>query len=157
MARKKLTLKQKRFVKSYVKNGNASEAVKEAYPNIKTENARCVMGSKLVRNGNIQRRIQEVLDETGLNPELIVSELKKLVQDGESSEKNKAIRTASEIMGLIGKGGLIATQVNIDGRAPFQVVAELVEKEERLKELADKHHITNKDFLNELKKEIISY
>lgn len=113
MARKKLTLKQERFVQEYVKDGNATRAVRMAYPNIKTEGARRVMGNHLVTNSNVQKRIQEVLDKAGLTFELIAGELKGLISGENTSEKNKAIRTAAEIMGLIGKGGIMATQVNI--------------------------------------------
>jgi len=113
MSKKRLTLKQERFVRKYVRNGNATRAVKEAYPNVKSGGARRVMGSKLVTNANVSERIQEVLDEAGLTPELIIKELKNLITGDDISEKNKAIRTASEIMGLIGKGQIMATQVNV--------------------------------------------
>lgn len=111
--RKKLTLKQERFVQEYVKDGNATKAVRIAYPNIKTEGARRVMGHHLVTNNNVQQWLQEVLDKEGLTIELIVGELKGLISGEDTSEKNRAIRTALEILGLIGKGGIIATQVNI--------------------------------------------
>lgn len=100
-------------MRKYVRNGNATRAVKEAYPNVKSGGARRVMGSKLVTNANVSERIQEVLDEAGLTPELIIKELKNLITGDDISEKNKAIRTASEIMGLIGKGQIMATQVNV--------------------------------------------
>ncbi len=115
MRRQRLTFKQERFVEEYVKNGNATRAVRKTYPNIKTEGARCVMGSKLVRNGNIQERIQEILDEAGLTPELLTTELKGLITSDNPSEKNRAIRTAAEIMGLIGsRGSILAAQINVN-------------------------------------------
>ena len=70
------------------------------------------MGTKLVANGNVQKSIQEVLDQSGLTMELIIKELKALITGDDKTEKNKAIRTAAEIMGLIGRG-VIAAQVNI--------------------------------------------
>lgn len=100
-------------MRKYVRNGNATGAVKEAYPNVKSGGARRVMGSKLVTNANVSERIQEVLDEAGLTPELIIKELKNLITGNDISEKNKAIRTASEIFGLIGRGQIMATQVNV--------------------------------------------
>ncbi len=114
MEEKKLTLKQERFVKEYVKSTNATKAVQSAYPNIKTYGGQRTMASKLVTNGNVQERIQEVLDEAGLTPELIVTELKELITGDDKTEKNKALRTAAEIMGLIGKGGILAAQINFD-------------------------------------------
>ena len=110
---KKLTFKQTKFVNEYAKDGNASRAVREAYPNITTEGAIRTMGAKLVANGNIQDRILAILDEAGLTPELISKELKELITSQDKAEKNKAIRTAAEIMGLIGRGGIIAAQINM--------------------------------------------
>lgn len=121
MEEKKLTLKQERFVKEYIKSTNATKAVQSAYPNIKTYGGQRTMGSKLVTNGNVQERIQEVLNEAGLTPELIVRELKGLVTGDDKTEKNKALRTAAEIMGLIGKGGILAAQINVDN---FQMPVE---------------------------------
>lgn len=158
MSRKRLTLKQDRFVKEYIKDGNAKKAVREAYPNIKTENARCVMGAKLVRNGNVQERIQEVLDEAGLTPELIVGELLGLIRGEDMTEKNKAIRTAAEIMGLIGKGGIMATQVNIDQKPLFgewMGKPTMWQQRKTLEDLVSKYQITNADFIAEVKKELI--
>ena len=113
MASRRLTVKQERFASEYIKDGNASRAVKEAYPNIKTDGARRVMGTKLVANGNVQQKISNILDKSGLTPELIVAELKGLVLDDNKTEKNKAIRTAAEIMGLVGRGGIFA-QINLN-------------------------------------------
>lgn len=113
MEERKLTLKQERFVKEYIKGGNATRAVQEAYPNIKTYGGQRTMASKLVSNGNVQERIQEVLSEAGLTPELIVKELKGLIIADDKTEKNKALRTACELLGLIGHGGVLA-QINID-------------------------------------------
>lgn len=117
MNRKRLTLKQERFVKEYVKDGNATRAVRESYPNIRTEGAIRVMGAKLVTNANIQREIEGLLDKEGLTAELVIGELKKLVQDNDKSVKGKAIRTACEVLGLIGKNHINAT-LNIEQKSP---------------------------------------
>jgi phage terminase small subunit len=113
-----LTVKQQKFVQEYVKDGNASRAVKEAYPNINTNGARRTMGAKLVTKDNIQERIQEILDKAGLTPELLAKELRNLIEGDDKSQKNKAIRTTAEIMGLIGRSGIVATQVNV-GQSSF--------------------------------------
>jgi len=115
MRRKKLTVKQTRFVGKYLQDGNATQAVREAYPNIKTDEARRVMGHKLVTNGNVQAHIQEIMDREGLTPELVVRELKSLITDEDKSVKTKAIRIACEVMGLVGSGG-IYQQININDK-----------------------------------------
>jgi len=113
--KKRLTLKQQKFIGGYLIHGNATQAVREAYPNIQTEGARRTMGHKLVTNGNVRAEIQAVLDREGLTPDLIVRRLRELIDTAIPPEKNKSLRTAAEIMGLIGSGGVLAMQVNIQG------------------------------------------
>ena len=36
-----------------------------------------------------------------------------MITGNDKAQKNKAIKTAAEIMGLIGKGQIMATQVNV--------------------------------------------
>jgi len=160
----KLTFKQEKFVGEYLKDGNATRAVREAYPNAKSEGAMRAMASENLTKPNIQKKIQDVLNEAGLSPELIVGELKKLIQDEDKTEKNKAIRTAAEIMGLIGKGGLIAAQVNISQQFNPADIAETRERfrkmEERrfnlvneiINELINVYKIDNEEFFEKIKK-----
>ena len=136
MPKKRLTLKQKRFIAQYIKDGNATRAVRETYPNTKTEGARRVMGAKLVANANVQKKIEEVLKEAGLTSELIIGELKKLIQDEDKTQKNRAIRTAAEIMGLIGKSGVVASQVNIGQGLIFTK-----QEEEELRQIRQKYGV----------------
>lgn len=136
MSKKRLTLKQKRFIAHYVKDGNATRAVKNAYPNVKSYGGMRVMGAKLVTNANVQKKIEEVLKEAGLTYELIVGELKKLIQDEDKTQKNRAIRTAAEIMGLIGKSGVVASQVNIGQGLIFTK-----QEEEELRQIRQKYGV----------------
>lgn len=80
-----LSLQQDEFAKQYVLNrGNATKAAEIAYPNIKTESARSTMGGKLVRNGEVQKKIQEyrnsIEDATGISKTLMINELLDLAQ-----------------------------------------------------------------------------
>ena len=138
MRRKRLTIKQSKFVTGYVKDGNATQAVRDAYPNVKSEAARRVMGSKLVANANVQAQIQAIMDREGLTPELVVRELRNVIVDEDVSKKTAAIRIACEVMGLIGSGG-IYQQFNINETQPLpQISLEAIQKmtqEERLSHL----------------------
>ena len=141
MRRKKLTLKQTKFIGEYVKDGNATKAVRAAYPGITTEGAQRVMGHKLVTNGNVQARIQEIMDEEGLTPELVIRALKELVIDEDKSVKTKAVRIACEVMGLVGSNG-IYQQFNL-GEGQIQPLSKEViamsadEKWQKLRSLLD--------------------
>ncbi len=117
MEPKKLTLKQAEFVSGYLQDGNATKAVRQAYPNIKTEGARRVMASKLIANGNVQAHIQDIMDREGLTPKLVMKELKSVITDEDKGVKTKAIRIACEVMGLVGSGG-IYQQFNINENQP---------------------------------------
>ena len=126
--RKKLTLKQTKFVGKYLQGGNATKAVREAYPNVKSESAMRVMGSKLVANANVQAKIQAIMDREGLTPELVVRELRNVIVDEDVSKKTAAIRIACEVMGLIGSGGVYQQfNVNESQRLP-QISLEAIQK-----------------------------
>jgi phage terminase small subunit len=77
MSRKRLTLKQERFIAEYIKDGNATRAVRQAYPNIKTENARWQMAHRLVRNSKVLERMAEISEENGLGIEELISSIKE--------------------------------------------------------------------------------
>ena len=126
--RKTLTLKQTKFLGKYLKDGNATKAVREAYPNVKSESAMRVMGSKLVANANVQAQIQEVMDKEGLTLDLVIRELKSVIVDNDVSKKTAAIRIACEVMGLIGSGG-VYQQFNIsESQSLPQISLEAIQK-----------------------------
>jgi len=114
----KLKPTQEKFIKEYVKDGNATRAIQNTHPTIKSYGAQRVQGHKLLTNTNVQKRIQEVLEDAGLTPELITKELKGLIIGDDLTQKNRAIRTAAEIMGLIGRNNVIANQVNVGNSIP---------------------------------------
>jgi phage terminase small subunit len=113
MARKRLTLKQERFVQEYIKDGNATRAVQVAYPNIKTYGGQRAMGSILLTKDNIHERLLEALNNGNVTPEYVIKGLKEIAETGSKSEKSRALRTIAEIMGLVGRNPVIATQVNV--------------------------------------------
>ena len=113
MARKRLTLKQERFVQEYIKDGNATRAVQVAYPGIKSYGGQRTMGSILLTKDNIHERLLEALNTGDVTPEYVIKNLKDIVETGTKPEKGRALRTIAEIMGLIGKNPVIATQVNV--------------------------------------------
>ncbi len=79
---KKLSLRQEGFVKKYIENnGNGTQAALEVY-NVKNDNSAAVTASRLLRNVNIQQRIRESLQATGLTPESISEYLKKAIVSG---------------------------------------------------------------------------
>ncbi len=113
MTRKRLTLKQERFLQEYIKDGNATRAVQVAYPNIKTYGGQRTMGSILLTKDNIHDRLLVALNSDEVTPEYVIKGLKEIADTGSKTEKARALRTIAEIMGLLGRGTVIATQVNV--------------------------------------------
>jgi len=73
-----LSLKQENFCREFIKcKGNGTEAVRRAYPGIKTDNARWQMAHKLVRNGKIRERIREIFDGSELSIKNSIQYLKQ--------------------------------------------------------------------------------
>lgn len=81
----KLNPKQRKFIKEYVKTGNASQSVVNA--GYKAKNPE-VSASQLLRNTNIQDEIKTVLDKAGLTDEYIAEGLKTAVEKGLSSDRH---------------------------------------------------------------------
>lgn len=57
--KKKLTPKQQRFVSEYLKTGNATEAVRQAGYQCKSDDATRVQGARLLTNANVARAIEK--------------------------------------------------------------------------------------------------
>jgi phage terminase small subunit len=97
----KLTIKQREFIKEYIKNkGNGSKAIRKAYPNIKTDNARMVMSSRLLRNDKVVSAVDKELEKAGLSKDWIVSETKKVLKEAEyTRDKLTGLRLLADIGG----------------------------------------------------------
>lgn len=54
-----LTLKQQKFADEYIISGNATDAYKKAYPNIKNDATAAQAGSRLLRNVNVSKFLAE--------------------------------------------------------------------------------------------------
>ena len=100
-------------MKEYIKDGNATRAVQAAYPNIKTYGGQRAMGSILLTKDNIHDRLLEALNNDEVTPEFVIKGLKAIAVNGSKTEKTRALRTIAEILGLIGRSQMMATQVNI--------------------------------------------
>lgn len=81
----KLNPKQRKFIKEYVKTGNASQSVVNA--GYKAKNPE-VSASQLLKNNNVQDEIKTVLDKAGLTDEYIAEGLKTAVEKGLSSDRH---------------------------------------------------------------------
>lgn len=99
---KKLTDKEKRFVKARVEGKNRIEAFKEAGYSVSqvSHNSNKVAASKVNSREHVQQAIDAALQKGGLTPEYAVEKLKEVIdQDKEIGAKRLAIKDALELMG----------------------------------------------------------
>lgn len=82
----KLTPKQQRFVTEYLKCGNATEAVKKAGYQCKSDKAAGVQGARLLGNASVQGAIKEakskVMDEAIVDAAFVLNGLKQVALAG---------------------------------------------------------------------------
>lgn len=77
----KLTPKQQRFVSEYLKTGNATEAVRQAGYQCKSDDATRVQGARLLTNANVARAIEKGQERRNDRLELEEDfELKKAIE-----------------------------------------------------------------------------
>ena len=61
-----LTIKQQKFIDEYIISGNATEAYKKAYPNVKKDETAAQAGSRMLRNvkvaAELANRVKEAKD-----------------------------------------------------------------------------------------------
>lgn len=93
--RKKLTIKQAKFTKEYLKTGNGVQAIKKAY-GIKDSNTAGVMAHENLRKPNIQEAVQDAAAKLGINPEYVLGGIKE-VFDFNKEKRVKAKRVGEEI------------------------------------------------------------
>lgn len=99
----KLNLRQKSFVKEFIRDGNATRAVKEVY-GYGDNNACAATGSRLLRNVNIQKEIRELLQSEGINLKLVFDSLKTNLVKGagvqaRASDSNRAAELLLKVAG----------------------------------------------------------
>lgn len=82
----KLTLKQQAFVAEYLKCGNATEAVKKAGYQCKSDKAAGVQGTRLLGNASVQGAIKEakskVMDEAIVDATFVLNGLRDIALAG---------------------------------------------------------------------------
>lgn len=79
---KLLTLKQALFVQEYAKTGNASLSARKAYQDQKLTVTR-QMGSKNLRKPAIQSVFLQLMEDTGLTDEYLISKVKRGIEETE--------------------------------------------------------------------------
>lgn len=110
----KLTLKQQKFADEYIICGNATEAYKLAYPNIKKDETARANGSRMLTNANVTEYIanrMEELKSKAIADQTEVLEYLTSVMRREKKEVVVVTLTKEESKWVDGKKQTIKTEV----------------------------------------------
>ena len=97
-----MTLKQKLFVRFYLKTLNATEAAFTVYQT-KNRQSSAVIGSRLLRNVNVQSEINAALEAGGLTLDSVVENLVEIAKaTPDKVTANDVLRANIELLKLRG-------------------------------------------------------
>ncbi len=111
-----LTIKQATFTKEYLNTGNATEAANRAYKP-KNRNTAHAIGAENLRKPTIKRAVEEVLEESGLNTQLIAQSLVEDIKN-KPMDRVSELLLASKLIGLLD----LAKQRRGDGTLPIPIL-----------------------------------
>lgn len=102
--RKRLTLREMRFIRHYVKTGDMVKAYLRAFKT-KNRNYAFKMAKKILRTERawemIKQEVQKALEEHGISYEYLVKKLKEIVEgDSKDTARLKAIEILCDISGI---------------------------------------------------------
>ena len=111
-----LTPKQRVFTEAYIETGNATEAAERAYKP-KNRATAAAIGAENLRKPKIKRLLNEILEESGLNIQLIAE---ALVEDIKNKPMSRAteLLLASKILGLLDRA---KQEWGVDKRLPTPI------------------------------------
>lgn len=96
-----LTIKQKKFADEYIISGNATEAYKKAYTNVKKDETASVNASRMLRNAKVKSYIDERMDEIDkskiADQQEVMEFLTTTMRDDENATKDRL--KAAELIG----------------------------------------------------------
>ena len=96
---KRISIKQKRFVRGYLKHGNGTQAALDAYDTDVRKEA-SVIASENLKRENVQEFMKKVLDDVGLTDENLADSLEKIVRASTTRKSLKNVKVADGLRGL---------------------------------------------------------
>jgi len=145
--KRKLTLKQAKFTKEYLKSGNATEAAAKAY-DVKNRNTANSIATENLAKPAIKEAVMSAAEKLGINPEYVLNNFKKVIEvgsvvytktvgQGENvAVVNEMVDSASVIKSneMLGKHLKLFTDT-IDLTAKIEVIEDVDRKKELAKKL----------------------
>lgn len=131
--RTKPTFKQKRFVEEYIKNnGNGRQAALKVYNAKDNHSATCIAQENLTKPVIISE-IERVMEENGLNNELIIKKHKQLVMSNDLNHSKNGIDMYYKI-----KGAYQSTNQSSSSQYNYFFMLSNEERKQKIQELSSK-------------------
>jgi hypothetical protein len=125
----------KRFVKEFIKTGNATQSAVVAYT--KNRTSASAIGHRKLKMGNIQAMIQQAMVDEDLDPAYTIHQRKVLVETGMSQLKDNKVTPADilksldgleKLMGITGSTQSFQSHLHLH-QAPLQDVVDYRSKQ----------------------------
>lgn len=119
-------VKQQRFIKEYLSNGNATLSAQIAYGH-KNKKVASAVGSRLLGNVRIQETIKASLIKENVDEALVIKALKKNLSEGagvgaKASDSNRAGEILLKYLGKLGETKNEYTQFNFNNLSTSEVI-----------------------------------
>ena len=120
--RKRLTIKQQKFIAKTIQTGNATQSALEVYDTTKIDVARSIAGENLAKP-SIYEAIEKGLKEQGVTPNTVIKALKTNLISGEgvkatAADSNTAAKLLLQTFERLEQkhtGGTMGITVQVDG------------------------------------------
>lgn len=113
--------KHKDFVFKYLENGkNGTQAYKDLYPNVKSDEAAAVSATRLLKNDKVQQLIKDETAKTaaalGITREEIVNKILLIVNNNETISPTIALKGLEMINKMFGYDAPVKQDITTNGK-----------------------------------------
>lgn len=100
--KKEASIKEKKFIKHYVKHGNATQAVLDAGYNCSNRNSAGSLGHDMLKKPRVQEELRMELEAAGLGERYLSETLKEVIERGKSRKAtaSDALRAVDMVLKL---------------------------------------------------------
>ena len=164
---RKPTLKQKKFIKEYLKTGNGSKSALKVYSTDNYESA-SVIAHKTLQSDTVKTYMQKIMEKQGLSDKKLTKSLDKVIEAGVSDKALDSVKPKDSLKGIEMAFKLkdrfpaerkriesASINVNLDGKSKDELMKMLKDQQKELREFTTMVKRTEEQKLKENNEEII--
>lgn len=136
---KRLTIKQKKFVRKLVELGNGTQAALDAY-DTKSPQVASVIASENLAKPNVRRAVEEAFDRSGLTLDYVSGKLKDAMEAGmgvkaKNSDTIRAAELLLKVFGAFPGRRAEVLKIGVQERVKQMSYGELVQENQKVRRL----------------------